>query len=689
VTFLNSALLFLLSAVSIPLIIHFLSKRRIKTIEFSSLKFLEQMQRSRMRWLKIKELILLLLRMLVIALIVMAFARPTLRGFAGASRAKSSVAIIIDRSASMDAEGETGSLFEEAKRLAAKLIQSFDPGDQITLISYPGEGAPDVFGPTNPGEKLIVRLQDIEIGYQKGNIGEALLKAREVLSNSPDLNQEIYIFSDLQSENFKNLPKGLLDKALWQKIHLFTISPKPTGGDNIGISDVLLPPQLLVPGENFDVEAELTNYGLGHIENVLVGVVVDGERKAQATVSLPSRQPTKVRFSMKLDSPGNHGGYVEIDHDSFEPDNKRYLSLQIPDKINLLVVGQMSAGDDVAKLVLDRPEAGQVSYAGIGAADLLREDLGKYDVIFLNDISSLDASRESAISRFVSGGGGLFVALGRISDPAYWGKFLSNLAGISSGVVSGKNGEYLTWSNFDYEHPIFSIYSPDPLNKTMPSIPELKVVFYHNLEGGHILGSTSNGTNLLSESANGSVLVLSCGLDLASSDLPAHSFIIPLLMRSIEYLGSHKVGGGDNGIIGEMTQWRFPENITTGLSLFSPSNKVEDLQPHPEGTGSATRITEYGVPGIYTLKKDDKPVGLLAFNIDNTESASDILSTNEIAERLGIEIRAISPESDLKAAVLQARFGRELWKEFLLLALVLLIAESMLGRTSPPKLEGK
>ena len=125
--FLNSAFLFALAAVSIPLIIHFLSKRRIKTIEFSSLKFLEQMQRSRMKWLKIKEMLLLILRMLIIAFIVLAFARPTLRGFIGSSKAASSVVLLIDRSASMEAEGETGTIFQEAIRRAGRLLDILEP----------------------------------------------------------------------------------------------------------------------------------------------------------------------------------------------------------------------------------------------------------------------------------------------------------------------------------------------------------------------------------------------------------------------------------------------------------------------------------------------------------------------------------------------------------------------------------
>ncbi len=185
-SFLNSAFLLALAAVSVPIIIHCLSKRRIKTIEFSSLKFLEQMQKSRMRWLKIKELLLLIIRMIIIALIVMAFARPTLRGFIGSSGAASSVVIILDRSASMEADGETGSIFDEAKRMAGRLVDILEPGDVVTVISYPEGGSPVAFGPFNPGDNLKRRLKDIEPGYQAGNIGEALHSALEILQESPD-----------------------------------------------------------------------------------------------------------------------------------------------------------------------------------------------------------------------------------------------------------------------------------------------------------------------------------------------------------------------------------------------------------------------------------------------------------------------------------------------------------------------
>ena len=686
-TFLNSAFLFLLSAVSIPLIIHFLSKRRIKTIEFSSLKFLEQMQRSRMRWLKIKELLLLLLRMLVIALIVLAFARPTLRGFAGSAKAKSSVVIILDRSASMDTEGKTGTLFEESKRLAAKLIDSFDAGDQITLITYPSEGKIEPLGPMPPGERLKDRLASVEISYLKGNIGEALEKARGFLINSPDINREIYIFTDMQSVNFKDLPRELLNRDQWGNIHLFTISPESIGDDNVGIGDVILPPQLLVPGEYFNLEVELANFGLGGLENVIVGLVIDGERKAQVTASLPSRQPTQITFNTRIDTPGDHAGYIEIDHDNYEPDNRRYFSVHIPDKIKLLSVAQNGDFLTPVKLALDRPEAGQIIYTGIGASDLLREDLGKYDVIFLNDLAALDASRESALRKFTENGGGLFVILGRSSDYSYWNRFLSDIAGISSSPITGKNGEYLTWNNFDYTNPVFSIYGPQNPQSDKPSIPEMRVTYYHALSGGKSLSSTSNGVNLICQAVGKPIMALGCGLDLESSDLPAHSLFVPLLVRSVEYLGSQNSSGNTSGILGETISWRLADNVLENVILVSPDSKAENLQADPDGAFSSVKITEYGIPGIYTLNQDQKKLGIISFNVDATESNAEKISVGELGGRIGVPVKDISPDSDLKITVLQARFGRELWKEFLVMALVLMIIESLLNRTTSPKEE--
>jgi hypothetical protein len=61
-TFLNPFMLFGLAAAAIPILLHLLNLRKLKTVEFSSLQFLRELQRTRMRRIRLRQWILLALR---------------------------------------------------------------------------------------------------------------------------------------------------------------------------------------------------------------------------------------------------------------------------------------------------------------------------------------------------------------------------------------------------------------------------------------------------------------------------------------------------------------------------------------------------------------------------------------------------------------------------------------------------
>ncbi|MEK9138612.1 MAG: BatA domain-containing protein, partial [Bacteroidota bacterium] len=102
-TFLNPFLLVGLAAAAIPIIIHLLNLRKLKTVEFSSLRFLKELQKTKMRRVKIRQILLLILRTLLIIIVVLAFARPALRGSVGTigAHARSTIVILLDDSPSM------------------------------------------------------------------------------------------------------------------------------------------------------------------------------------------------------------------------------------------------------------------------------------------------------------------------------------------------------------------------------------------------------------------------------------------------------------------------------------------------------------------------------------------------------------------------------------------------------------
>src|SRR5688500_9356976 len=131
-TFLNPLVLLALAAASIPLLLHLLNRSRLRTIEFSSLRFLKELQKTRIRRIKINNILLMLLRIGLIVFAVLAFARPALRGSMGlpGAHAATTAVILVDDSFSMALRDERGERLEQAKRAALDIVELLEDNDE-------------------------------------------------------------------------------------------------------------------------------------------------------------------------------------------------------------------------------------------------------------------------------------------------------------------------------------------------------------------------------------------------------------------------------------------------------------------------------------------------------------------------------------------------------------------------------
>ena len=77
-SFLNPFFLFGSLALAMPVLIHLVRREKSEIIPFSSLMFLLKVPKRSMRQQKIKNLLLMVLRLLILALLVAAFMRPYL-----------------------------------------------------------------------------------------------------------------------------------------------------------------------------------------------------------------------------------------------------------------------------------------------------------------------------------------------------------------------------------------------------------------------------------------------------------------------------------------------------------------------------------------------------------------------------------------------------------------------------------
>src|ERR1700733_1841241 len=136
--FLNPLFLFGLAASSLPVLFHLFAKKRSRRVEFSSLRFLQKLEKTSMRAVKIRQLLLLIIRTLLVTAIVLAFARPALRGylgsFFGSSHANTSMVFLLDNSASMSRSDERGELLKQSKDAASTIAGMLGAGDDATVI---------------------------------------------------------------------------------------------------------------------------------------------------------------------------------------------------------------------------------------------------------------------------------------------------------------------------------------------------------------------------------------------------------------------------------------------------------------------------------------------------------------------------------------------------------------------------
>jgi len=212
-SFLNSAVLIAAFAALIPLLIHLFSRRRVKKVEFSSLRHLKQMQKRQVRRIKIRQLLLLLLRMLIVLAAVLAFARPASKGGYIGSHAGVSAVILLDNSASMQRQVNDGILSDLAEKRVNDLMDNFGESDELLLIPYDREArfpAGKRFFSRDIAENI---LGETPAGFDRSDIGAILDDASRQLAGAGNLNRELYIVSDRQLNSLPD-STGQLDENI-------------------------------------------------------------------------------------------------------------------------------------------------------------------------------------------------------------------------------------------------------------------------------------------------------------------------------------------------------------------------------------------------------------------------------------------------------------------------------------------
>lgn len=686
--FLNTAALFAAAAALIPLIIHLFSRRRVKIVEFSSLKHLKAMQRRQVRRLRIRQLLLLLLRMLIILMVVLAFARPTTEKGSVGSHASVSAVILFDNSASMNRYVADGNLFDIAKRRTEELMETFGPADEVCLIPIAETaGAVESRVFTSPAIAA-EQLAAVSEGYGEADLTSAIDNAVTLMDRSSNYNREVYIVSDRQRAT---LPEDVTLASTDANVYLVDLPLEDN--DDLGVISLDFGGQLIQPGLDFNVTAVIKNYSSEPSSDRIASLFIDNNRVAQTDFRVDAGSEQSVTFTRSVSNAGFHSGYVQISDDRFPVDNRYYFSFRIPERFNLLIIKADPAAAYFNLALVPRESLSRFwSVKEVAPTNLAGVNFNDYDVVLLAGVPPLQQTYVSRLQSFVRRGNSLFVVYSAGTDINYFNEEWSQATGVTydEPVKANFSREgFYTLGSIDMSHPIFSVFNfeaADPPEIKFYTLPKMRVT---GKDATTLMRFSGDRPALVENRyGDGRVLTFTGPTSPEYADLVSQAFFVPFVSRTAEYLASDlssldlRLYAGDN--ITRTLQDVGAAN--QALELIAPDSTEYRLPPEESDGVLVVRPRPVNQPGIYSVQLYGKELDRFAVNVDPQECDLAAADEEQYARALGIEsVRQLEPDAELAGMIATFRYGRELWQIFLWIAVVLVVAEMLLSRGGPPE----
>lgn len=683
--FLNTAILFAAAAALFPFILHLFSKRKVKTVQFSSIAFLKAMRKHQVRAIKIKQLLLLIIRTLIILAIVLAFARPATKGGYLGSHASVSTVIIIDNSASMGLSVRDGVLFDLAVKRAQEILGQLGQSDEAAILATTGDftdgRADNIFGNPQQASRILDRISLTDL---RADLLGVYSNAIELLGERLNLNHEIYILSDLQEVSFSSNEQiaDFEGKTFWAELPIQEIS-------NCGIMDVSFGNQLIEIGTEIPIATTIKSYSTESQDEILVSLYLNDERVAQEDIRLSPGVSEPVNFEISVSTPGYHSGYIELSDDDLLSDNRFYFSFYVPDQFNILLVGRDDIDRQLMKLALAPDEKlrrhWSVSEMGYNKIQMAR--LRDFDVVILSDYESLPRGDVNRLKEFVRRGGGLMINIGQNSDSAHYTTHFEDLTGveITSPFPStfSRSGHYLM-SDFNFEHPILQILKdkidPQTLNFKTYTLPKSRIKDESEVS---LMARYSDGSPAITTApfGRGRVLYFGCDISPNISDVSEHPFFVPFLVRSCEYLSSDFSAHAENIFAGDapVRILRRGFNIANEYIMIGPENSRRTVSMEFRDDTRRLICNPVQRAGLYRIMNGTAESDRFAVNVDSEEGDFYKIDWDEMESRFTGASRLPS-QTSVAGFLAEQRFGRELWQFFIAAALILLALEMFIAR---------
>lgn len=665
----NPYLLYALFAIVIPILIHLFNLRKHKVIYFSSLRFLKEIKTKNKKKSRLKNILILLCRILAITFLILAFAKPFIPSKNISE--KNDVFIYLDNSLSMDIDFGSGNLLNIAKKKAFEIIDSYSENHDFFLVT-------NSFLSINnfPYTKDAIKRQIDNISSNS-----EIKSFKDILSKveSLSIKNHLYYISDFQKSTF--ISSSLNEMNLDCSVTFIIIENQDV--TNISIDSVFINEPIFDNNIDVVIKVNLSNNSSQDITDEVIFLFIDDKQKSQQSLSLLSGEKKTISFAFLSTKKRFLNGHIQTNDNPVSYDNKFYFSIPSVNKINVYSINENN--DNKAFLSLFKKDSTLFNYFSNNIGNINYNLIENQNLIILNEVISLSTGLLNSMKLFTQNGGSLIIVPPSNLDNIY--NYNLMLDALNINLISNVNTGNIKINKFISDHPIYkNVFSNSNEKINFPIASKSYLVNKRNYSSQII--NYANNNEFLSSFSNGSGLIyqFSSPLDESFNNFTTHALFVPTLINiantSLQIQNVYNIINNKDKVIinNEIPKNELPHIILDQIDIV-PTLKINNGVLELDVNNQITKN------GIYSINIKDSTVNYVAYNYKNIENNTISLSINEIEEFISknkfINIDVLSSKNkSFKSIITEKDIGKEFWKLALILSLIFFVIEIFLLKIS-------
>ncbi|MCB0696925.1 MAG: hypothetical protein KDC07_06155, partial [Chitinophagaceae bacterium] len=607
--------------------------------------------------------LLLALRMLFLALLVLAFAQPFFTNGDKKATENRLQAIYIDNSGSMGLRKDAQRLLDIAKSAARRQVKNAAPGTKFVLLT---NDRPVSYRPM-PADKVLNEVNGIELSSTTKTARQVLSLLKSITESEAIPGADLYYYSDMQQVAVSDPPEAD------DNITVYALPVNGTEPLNIFIDTAYLVDPVLQTGESNQLIVRSRVSGKAPGQAPVLNLLVNGQIKSAATISFDEDNQSIDTLSFRANDAGWQRAELVIDDESVKFDDTFRITARSAPNLSVLALNEGQPSPYI--------QAAFRAYNGFrlnnANIDNPPADWSTYSLVIVNGCTRISPALGKQIALALQQGQTVCLFPGKTNNIAEMNEGLAEIADLSiTNIDTVTQAATSLQQGSDLVRDLF---------EQVPENVQLPVANWHYVINSGITAnrqsvlSFRNGDPLFAQYSpqNGKLYVLTTGIDLQSGNFTSGYFFAPFLYR----MGISTNGGNMYALtLGNNEPAYLPLNKANERNMVHLYTQGSDAIPTQHGYGAGLNVFIDDVvhqPGFYSLWAQGSDTTVIAVNSSRTESQLATIDPGQLNKLWpGIDVEIVSADTIGTTGGYNRWGSFPLWKLCVILAVIMLAAET-------------